>query len=99
MLLFPPTAVGWLVLPTEGCLRLCYASPSSQPDRGYVSSQMQRLLLLLALGLTLVVAQPFQPGQNLAPLGMHVLLSVSVSCIDSTIAKVEHQLQKSTSEL
>ena len=69
--------------------------------------QMQRLLLLLALGLTLVVAQPFQPGQNLAPLGMHVLLFASVSCIDSTFAMVvdttfamvEHQFQRLTSKL
>ena len=30
---------------------------------------MQRALLLLAFGLALVLAQPFQPGQNLAPLG------------------------------
>ena len=37
---------------------------------------MQRLLLTLALAVTLVVAQPFQPGQNLAPLGMEVHLSV-----------------------
>ncbi len=33
---------------------------------------MQRILVLLAVGLTLVAAQPFQPGQNMAPLGEHV---------------------------
>ncbi|KAA6426930.1 MAG: hypothetical protein FRX49_03254 [Trebouxia sp. A1-2] len=30
---------------------------------------MQRVVALLAVGLTLVAAQPFQPGQNLVPLG------------------------------
>lgn len=33
---------------------------------------MQRVVALLAVGLTLVAAQPFQPGQNLVPLGEHI---------------------------
>ena len=36
-------------------------------------SQMQRIAVLLALGLTLVASQPFQPGQNLAPLGVYAV--------------------------
>lgn len=39
---------------------------------------MQRALLVLAFGLALVTAQPFQPGQNLAPLGMH--LTAALRC-------------------
>ena len=33
---------------------------------------MQRVVALLAVGLTLVAAQPFQPGQNVVPLGERI---------------------------
>lgn len=39
----------------------------------YVSLQMQRTLILLLAGLVLASAQPFQPGQNVAPLGRQVV--------------------------
>ena len=42
----------------------------------HVFMQMQRVLALLVVGLTLVAAQPFQPGQNLVPLGEHILSSL-----------------------
>ncbi len=38
----------------------------------HIFMQMQRGFALLAVGLTLVAAQPFQPGQNLVPLGEHI---------------------------
>ncbi len=34
--------------------------------------QMQRVLALLAVSMALVAAQPFQPGQNLVPLGERI---------------------------
>ncbi len=33
---------------------------------------MQRVLALLAFSMALVAAQPFQPGQNLVPLGERI---------------------------
>ena len=42
----------------------------------FVLLQMQRTLILLLAGLVVASAQPFQPGQNLAPLG-RVLVSLA----------------------
>ena len=41
-----------------------------------VPLQMQRSLILLLAGLVVASAQPFQPGQNLAPLGRHSYISL-----------------------
>ena len=38
--------------------------------------QMQQIALLLLAGLVMTSAQPFQPGQNLAPLGKSVQLQL-----------------------
>ena len=43
-----------------------------------LNMQMQRALVLLAVSLTLVAAQPFLGGQNLLPGGMHCLCSASM---------------------
>ncbi|DBA66091.1 TPA: hypothetical protein ACH3X2_003093 [Trebouxia sp. C0005] len=61
-----------LTLCSRTCLvlRLSVISGAAKRLCGvYKSLTMQRVVALLAVGLTLVAAQPFQPGQNLVPLG------------------------------
>lgn len=78
-------------------LQLCLQSlpVHSAIEFGIALLQMQRLLLLATLGVTLIAAQPFQPGQNVAPLGTQLQ---SALCTRSLLWRCKRGVANATAQ-